>query len=126
MQAVERAASPRPVSDNQANGAGPLPPGPPPSPGMEARLTEDSAEVAPGCRATETAFAKRGWTILRKVVSRNTQYGVVWRADMTNPRSPDMPWRLVCWVAPGDAGATLITRPLEMFDGSEAVAPLAP
>ena len=71
-------------------------------------------------------FAKLGWKIVRRVVSQNAQYGVVWRADVTVPGYSDEPSRMICWKTPGRAGYSIVIDPLTMFDPAASVPPLAP
>lgn len=99
---------------------------PPPEPGTEARLTTDPTGVAAHCDEVRQAFEKRGWKIVRKVVSRNPRYGVVWRADVTAPGYPGDPSRLICWRIPGRADYSILDRPLQMFDRSASIPPLGP
>ena len=99
--------------------------GPPPTPGAETRLTTDPTGVADHCAATQQTMAKLGWKIVRQVVSRNAQYGVVWRADITMPLNESEPFRVICWRRPGRADYSIIERPLELFDASQSIPPLA-
>jgi hypothetical protein len=99
---------------------------PPAAPGIETRLSSDPSGVAERCQAD---FAKLGWKIIRSVVSRNTQYGVVWRADVALPGRPHNVSRTICWRRPGQDGPgsySFEDRPLEMFDPAQSVAPLEP
>ena len=114
------------VSEDQANGVlGPdeQPLEPPPTPGSEARLTSDPTGVADHCAATQQSLALFGWKVVRQVVSRNPQYGVVWRADVTMPGGGE-PSRVICWKRPGRADYSVIDRPLTMFDPSASIPPL--
>jgi len=115
--------------DGQSNSAlGPTeqPREPPPDPGTEPRLTTDPTGVAAHCEAVQQTFAKSGWKIVRRVVSRNAQFGVVWRADVAMPRYGSELSRVICWRIPGRAGYSISVRPLEMFDPSASIPPLAP
>jgi hypothetical protein len=99
---------------------------PPSSPGTETRLTTDPTGVAAHCEAAQQTYAKLGWKIVRNVVSQNARYGVVWRADVKMPGDGGEPWRVICWRMPGRADYSIVDRPLEMFDPSASVPPLAP
>ena len=103
-----------------------LPLGPPPSPGTEARLSSDTTGVAAHCQAVQQQFAKRGLKAVRQVLSQNAQYGVVWRADLVGPDGDGAAMRLTCWRIPGRADYSILARPLQMFDPSESIPPLAP
>lgn len=109
-------------------GSGPDAPllGPPPSPGTEPRLTKDSTGVANHCLVVDQELAKRGLKTVRQIISRNPQYGVVWRADLAGPGGDDPTTRLTCWKAPGGAGYSVLLHPLQMFDPSQSISPLAP
>lgn len=116
------------ISDAQASGTlGPdeQPLEPPPSPGTEPRLTSDPTGVAAHCGEVEQTLAKHGVKVIRQVLSRNPQYGVVWRADVTMPGFSGEPSRLICWRRPGRADYSVVDRPLQMFDPSASVPPLA-
>ena len=93
---------------------------PPPSPGAEPRVATDASGVAAHCEA----LRQFGWKIERKVVSRNPQYGVVWRADVTLFAFGGSPSRVICWKRPGRNDYSIIDRPLEMFDATQSVPPL--
>jgi len=95
---------------------------PPPTPGAEPRLTADPTGVAAHCDQVQATFAKQGWTVVRKVVSQNPQYGVVWRADITIPGAGE-PSRVICWKTPGH-GFFIVDRPLQMFDPTASIPPL--
>jgi hypothetical protein len=97
---------------------------PPPTPGTEIRLETDTSGVAAHCEATQEAFAKLGWKIVRKVVTQNAQYGVVWRANVTIPGYRNEPSRITCWRRPGRGEYSTSDRPLEMFDPAESIPPL--
>jgi hypothetical protein len=115
------------IHESQSNGElGPdeQPLEPPPTPGTEARLTADSTGVAAHCEAIQRTMALLGWKIVRRVVSQNAQYGVVWRADVTSPGDRSQPSRLICWRRPGRADYAIVDRPLEMFDPSASIPPL--
>jgi len=102
---------------------------PPPDPGTEARVTADPSGVAEHCETAAREFQTRGWKVLRSVVTRNAEYGVVWRADVTISRFPHDPSRLMCWQAQDSDGTKhfeLWDRPLQMFDPTQSVPPLAP
>ena len=100
--------------------------GPPPSPGEEPRLTTDSTGVMAHCDVIQAALEKRGMKFIRKVISLNPEYGVVWRADTAAMGGETPDTRLVCWKQPGHDGVSFISHPLVMFDPSQSVAPLAP
>jgi hypothetical protein len=119
----------RAVSDDQSTGV--LAPdeqllGPPPTPGTETRLTTDATGVVAHCEATQQVMAKHGMKVIRKVVSQNPQYGVIWRADVTTPGDSSQPFRMTCWRIPGRADYSFLLRPLQMFDPSESIPPLVP
>jgi hypothetical protein len=101
-------------------------PGPPPSPGEEPRLTTDSTGVMAHCDAVQEALEKRGMKVVRKVISQNPEYGVVWRADVAVPGDDSAQSRLICWKRPGHNDYSVIDHPLTMFDPSASVLPLAP
>jgi hypothetical protein len=71
-------------------------------------------------------FEKRGIKIVRKVISQNPKYGVVWRADVAMPGDDSPQSRLICWKRPGHNDYSIISHPLVMFDRSQSVAPLEP
>jgi hypothetical protein len=99
---------------------------PPPMPGTEPRIDADSTGVAAHCDALQQTFAKFGWKIVRKAVSQNAQYGVVWRADVTMDGEHSEPMRVICWRIPGRAGYSIVERPLDMIDPSASIPPLGP
>ena len=101
---------------------------PPPNPGTEPRLSRDTSGVAAKCEAQGRKMASRpGWTFVRSVVTRNAQWGVVWRADIA-PQADRATWfRDSCWGVTGirgDEGISFSSRPLEMFDQSKNIKPL--
>jgi hypothetical protein len=100
--------------------------GPPPSPGSEPRLSTDQTGVVAHCDMVGQVFEKRGFKVVRKLVSQNSKYGVVWRADMAAPGDVQAVSRLICWKIPGRSGYSLVDRPLEMFDPSASIPPLSP
>jgi hypothetical protein len=100
--------------------------GPPPSPGSEPRLDLDQTGVVAHCDQVGQTFETRGFKIVRKLVSQNSKYGVVWRADLAAPGDVQAVSRLICWKIPGGSGYSLIDRPLEMFDPSASIPPLTP
>jgi hypothetical protein len=115
------------AADAQAGGAlGPDDLGPPPAPGTEVRLTTDPTGVVAHCDATLQTMAKRGLKVIRKVVSQNFQYGVVWRADVAVAGDTSAPFRMTCWRIPGSAEFSLLLRPLRMFDPAASIPPLGP
>jgi len=95
-------------------------------PGAEMRLTTDPAGVVAHCDQTEQELAKRGMKVIRKVVSQNPQYGVVWRADIAVAGDSSTPFRMTCWRIPGRPDYSFFLRPLQMFDPSESIPPLGP
>jgi hypothetical protein len=114
------------VSDPQAAPDDPLA-GPPLSPGTEVRLNApDPTGVVAHCDAVQTMLGKRGLKVVRKIVSQNSQYGVVWRADMKMSGEDGASSRLICWKIPGRAGYSVFSQPLQMFDPSQSIPPLAP
>jgi hypothetical protein len=100
--------------------------GPPPSPGSEPRLTTDRTGVVAHCDMVGRVLGKRGMKVVGKLVSQNSEYGVVWRADMTAAGYPQSQSRLICWKIPGGSGYSLFDCPLEMFDPSQSIPPLSP
>jgi hypothetical protein len=115
------------TADAQADGAlGPDDLGPPPAPGTERRLTTDPTGVVAHCDTVQQALSTRGMKFVRKVVSQNAQYGVVWRADVTTAGDSGAPFRMTCWKVPGSTGYSVFLSPLEMFDPSRSIPPLGP
>jgi hypothetical protein len=100
--------------------------GPPPAPGTEVPLTNDPTGVAAHCEETQQVLAKRGLKLVRKMVSQNAHYGVVWRADVTTPGDAGGPFRMTCWRIPGRTGYSVFLSPLHMFDASQSIPPLGP
>ena len=100
--------------------------GPPASPGSERRLNADQTGVVTHCDLVGQTFEERGFKVVRKLVSQNSKYGVVWRADLTAPGDDRAVSRLICWKIPGGGGYSLIDRPLEMFDPPASISPLSP
>jgi hypothetical protein len=74
----------------------------------------------------QAALEKRGLKFIRKVVTQNPKYGVVWRADVAASGADTPDTRLICWKRPGHSDFSFISHPLEMFDPSQSVAPLEP
>lgn len=116
----------------RANGViGPddLPLEPPPAPGAEPRLASDPSGIAARCESWSREMATRlGWRFVRGVVTRNAQWGVVWRADIAPEADPSTWMRDSCWRAPGsDANGRIRIshRPLRMLDESKSIEPLA-
>jgi hypothetical protein len=101
-------------------------PGPPPSPGDEPRLKTDSTGVMTYCDGIQGELEKRGMKFFRKVISQNTRYGVVWRADIAAMGSETPDSRVICWKRPGRGDYSLLIHPLAMFDPSQSVEPLTP
>jgi hypothetical protein len=102
---------------------------PPADPGTETRVTDDRSGVPAECRKGQEVFAKSGWKILHSSVSRNPEWGVVWRADTVTREYPDILTRVVCWRMRGHhgpGGLVVSDRPLEMFDPTKSVKPLKP
>jgi hypothetical protein len=103
-----------------------LPVGPPPSPGSEPRLNTDQTGVVAHCDTLVQALEKRGFKVVHKVVSLNSQYGVVWRADMAGPGDVQVLARFTCWKIPGRSDYSFLYRPLEMFNPADSIPPLSP
>jgi hypothetical protein len=98
---------------------------PPADPGAEPRLADDSSSVVAHCEMAFRDMNKRlAWTTLRVVISRNPQWGVVWRADVAPSDDPDSTFRNICWRRRGHPGIALETRPLMMFDPAQSIGPL--
>ncbi len=101
---------------------------PPPSPGTETRLSSDPSGLAVECEADERKMASRlGWKFVRSMVTRNAQWGVVWRADIAPEADPATWFRESCWRATGNhgkGGISMSSRPLRMFDASQDIKPL--
>ncbi len=95
---------------------------PPPAPGTEARLTTDPTGVVAHCDALQPELAKQGLTVVRKVVSQNPKYGVIWRADVTSSAEGGAESRLICWR--GRDGFSFFDHPLQMLDPAESIPPL--
>jgi hypothetical protein len=101
--------------------------GPPPAPGTEARLNTDTTGVAAHCLALQQQLAKRGLKAVRQIISQNAKYGVVWRADLVVGSDGDgAAMRLTCWRIPRQADYFVLLQPLQMFDPTQSVPPLAP
>lgn len=102
---------------------------PPPAPGSEPRLVSDTSGVAAQCEShSRQLAASLGWKFVRGVVTQNPTWGVVWRADIAPDADPSTWMRESCWRAPrakGAAGISFSSRPLQMFDESESIKPLA-
>ena len=99
---------------------------PPPSPGEEARATADATGVVDHCDRLQQELATRGIKVIRKVVSRSARFGVVWRADVV-VNGADPLFRTICWRDPGPRGGYgFWMGPLQMFDPSQSIPPLAP
>ena len=116
------------IRDAQADGVlGPdeQPLEPPAGPGTEPRLTNEPTGVAAGCEANLKGQTKLRLRIVRKVISQNSRYGVVWRADVTMRGHRPIPSRYICWKDPERSGLNVVARPLEMFDPSQSVPPLS-
>lgn len=102
---------------------------PPPSPGTEPRLTSDPSGLAAKCEAQSRKIAGQlGWRFVRSVVTQSEKWGVVWRADIA-PEADEATWfRDSCWRAPHakiDGPISFSARPLQMFDASKSIPPLA-
>jgi hypothetical protein len=95
---------------------------PPPAPGNEVRLTTDQTGVVTHCDMIQQKFEQRGFKVVRKIVSQNPRYGVVWRVDLAVPGAGDASSRLICWK--GRAGYSIFDQPLQMFDPAESIPPL--
>ena len=97
---------------------------PPPGPGAEALVSSDSSGVAAHC---EEMLKRLNWTIVRKALTHNPQWGVVWRGDIVTKDYPDTPSRVLCYKIPhahGHADIMFSDRPLQMFDPKQSTAPL--
>src|SRR5579872_1593950 len=105
-------------SDDALGPPGP-PLGPPPSPGSEPRLNTDQTGVVAHCDMVGQALEKRGMKVVRKLVSLNSNYGVVWRADVSAPGNIQAQSRLICWKTPGHSDFSFVDRPLDMLDASD-------
>lgn len=96
---------------------------PPSDPGTEPRLSSDPTGLAAQCEEDERkAYSSLGWKFVRSVITRNAQWGVVWRADVA-PEADRATWfRVSCWRSRstvGKEGISISSRPLEMFDKSQ-------
>ncbi len=89
-------------------------------------MNADQTGVVAHCDMVGQALEKRGMKVLRKLVSRNSEYGVVWRADMSAPGDVRAQSRLICWKIPGRSDYSFVDRPLEMLDPSDSIPPLSP
>jgi hypothetical protein len=101
---------------------------PPAAPGAEPRVASDASGIAAKCESQERQVADRlGWRLVRAIVTRNAQWGVVWRADIAPDADPSTWMRESCW-QPRRAAArgTIIvsSQPLLMFDKSQSLEPL--
>jgi hypothetical protein len=118
------------VADGQKDGSlGPdgQPLFPPPDPGGEPRVAPaDAADLAGGCQDFARRFTERGGGTLRRwMISRNAQYGLVWRGDLAMGPTPAEAFRLTCWTSPtGKPGLRFASQPLTMFDPKDSVPPL--
>lgn len=101
---------------------------PPPDPGQEPRLSNDPSGIAAKCEATTREITSNlGWKFVRRVVTRNVQWGVVWRADVAPTADPATWFRDSCWRASGThgkGGVSMSSRPLVMFDKTKDIKPL--
>ncbi len=101
---------------------------PPPVPGAEQRLTNDPSGVAAHCESTlRKMAAPPGWKFVRSLVTRNPQWGVVWRADLAPDPDPLTWMREVCWREPSFQAMgriRLSIRPPRMFDETKSIGPL--
>ncbi|MGA0601459.1 hypothetical protein ACO2Q3_12215 [Caulobacter sp. KR2-114] len=101
---------------------------PPPSPGDEPRLPSDTSGVAARCESQGREMAARlGWKFVRSIVTRNDDWGVVWRADVAPEADPSTWIRESCWLRHGPGGQTsygVSSRPLRMVDQSQSIGPL--
>jgi|GEM_PF-2985104 len=101
---------------------------PPPDPGTEPRLSNDPSGVAAKCETfTRKTASELGWKFVRSMVTRNTQWGVVWRADVAPEVNPDTWFRDSCWSVQGAHGkdaVSMSSRPLMMFDKTQSIKPL--
>lgn len=98
---------------------------PPSDPGSEPRLDLDPTGIAARCDDIGERFvANQPWKIIHKVVTRNPQVGVVWRADIEHEDGYIS--RQTCWMRPGRKGLMTSNRPLEMFDPTKTLGPLRP
>ena len=118
------------VSEGQKMGlTGPdaQPRGPPGDPGSEATLEPGKSGVAAYCEALARDDERHGLRFVRKMVSLNPTYGVVWRADYTVPGFRDILSRRTCWQARGVDGTLTYAvedQPLQMFDSKKSLHPL--
>jgi hypothetical protein len=101
---------------------------PPADPGAEERLTSDPSGVATRCAAMEAAEQRAlKERVLSIVISRNAEWGVIWRADVVSANFADIVSRQVCALQPGKEQALLFEDlPLDALDPKSAVAPLDP
>lgn len=99
---------------------------PPADPGKEPRVAHDRSGIAADCEEAEGKMnLPLGWKLVRRVVTRNTQWGVIWRADIATDPDPNMWMRETCWRSQhGRQGLNFSSQPLTMFDPSQSVAPL--
>ena len=103
-------------------------PEPPAAPGAEARVASDASGIAAKCESGERQMADRlGWRLVRAMVTRNADWGVVWRADIAPDADPSTWMRESCWQprrAAARGSITVSVRPLRMFDKSQSIEPL--
>jgi len=120
------------ISRSQAMGLiGPdsEPLGPPGDPGSETRLDPAKSGVADQCEDAERSYLRFGWRFSRVVVSLNPRFGVVWRADFTQPGYRSIGARMICSQAQGTDGIRRLLveiHPLEMFDPKQSLHALEP
>jgi len=81
---------------------------------------KDDAVAGQCAERARKSAAILGDRILRVVVTQNTRWGTVWRADSAHPTPGAAPtlWRTVCWKD------SSFVRPLQMFDKSKNIPPL--
>ncbi len=101
---------------------------PPADPGTEPRLHGRPSGTAAKCEASEREeTSKLGWKFVRSIVTRNAQWGVVWRADIAPESDPATWFRESCWRVRGtrgESGISTSSRPLMMFDKTQSIIPL--
>lgn len=97
---------------------------PPADPGTEPRVSNDP--LIAECDRTVGAMASQpGWKLVRRIATRNPQWGVVWRADIASGADPATLMRESCWRGPtGKKGLRFSSMPLKSFDPSSDLEPL--
>jgi hypothetical protein len=121
---IEPAETPKPVADNGYVALDDPTLRPPPTPGDEAPVTNDPANIGARCEAeVRKEFEGSPFSIVRYALTQNPTWGTVWRADVGPPDNYLWGLRIACWQGRATGKLAKSKQPMA---GSESLPTLEP